>query len=248
MRLRDKPARLRRGAAPPDERTSFFCIGMASALHAALLLLFVSWAKPPIEVALPGSSGPSAPRAQLVRLSPLRTFPSEETAEPEAEKARPRPALIKRYTPGAPIVPKPERTQPKKGAKEDAKSGARSVVTAPSADRALRWWSSDSARSVGVRTDGDFRWSYYLAAIRNKIGSAWVPPAGPGGRVIRTSVYFRISRDGQVVLARVEDPSGNAFFDHTAMRALAQATPLPPLPAGYDGEWLGVHFGFEYQQ
>lgn len=64
----------------------------------------------------------------------------------------------------------------------------------------------------------------------------------------RATLYFRIGRDGTVTLARLEDGSGIAFFDQTAMRALQSATPLPPLPAGYDGEWLGVHFGFEYQQ
>jgi len=39
-----------------------------------------------------------------------------------------------------------------------------------------------------------------------------------------------------------------AYFDQTAMRALLAATPLPPLPAGFTDNYLGVHFGFEYQQ
>lgn len=248
MRLRDYPARLKRGAAPADERTSFIFMGIASAAHAALLLFFVSWAKPPIDVALPGASAPAGPRAQLVKLSPLRTFPEEEASPPEPERSRPKPALIKRYTPGAPIVPKPERGATKKTPNDQTKSHPREVSTTAAADRAQRWWSSDSSASVGVKADGDFRWAYYLATIRNKIGARWVPPPGLGGRVVRATVYFRISRDGSVSLTRLEDGSGETFFDQTAMRALQQATPLPPLPAGYDGEWLGVHFGFEYQQ
>jgi TonB family protein len=248
MPLRARPERPRLGAAPLDERTSFLCVGIASALHAALLLLFVTWSKPPLEVALPGSSGASAPRAQLVRLSPLRTFPAAEAAPPEPETSRPKPALAKRYTPGAPIVPKKERGPARRSANDEARSGSREVATTAAADRAQRWWSPDSSASVGVRVDGDFRWAYYLASIRNKIGSRWVPPPGLGGRLVRATVYFRIGRDGQVSVSRVEDGSGNSFFDQTAMRALLAATPLPPLPAGYDGEWLGVHFGFEYQQ
>jgi TonB family protein len=248
MQLLEPPARLRRGAAPADERTSFFCVGVASALHAALLLLFVSWAKPPLEVALPGSSAPAGPRAQLVRLSPLRTFPPAEASPPEPERERPRPALVKRYTPGAPIVPKRERGAARKSANDEARSGSKEVATTAAADRAQRWWSPDSSASVGVRVDGDFRWAYYLAAIRNKIGSRWVPPPGLGGRLVRTTIYFRIDRDGEVSVARVEDGSGITFFDQTAMRALQAVGRMPPLPAGYDGEWLGVHFGFEYQQ
>jgi TonB family protein len=247
MRFRDQPARLERGAAPPDERTSFVLLGIASVFHAALLLLFVNWGRPPLDVALPGSSGPSSPRARLVRLSPLRTFPAAEATAAEADRSRPKPALIKRYTPGAPNVPRPEKGPSEKGANNDKSSHAREVATTAAADRAQRWWSPDSSANIGVRTDGDFRWSYYLATIRNKIGSHWVPPPGLS-RQVRTTVYFRIGRDGQVSVARVEDPSGNSFFDQTAMRALLVATPLPPLPAGYSGEWLGVHFGFEYQQ
>ena len=248
MRLREAPETLRRGAAPPTERASFLCMGIASALHAALLLFFVTWVKAPLDVAIPGGGRPSGPRAQLVKLSPLRTFPSAEATPPAPEKSRPRPALVKRYTPGAPIVPRPERGPQKKSASDEARASAREVATTAASDRAQRWWSPDSSASVGVRVDGDFRWAYYLASIRNKIGSHWVPPPGLGGRLVRATVYFRIGRDGQISVARVEDPSGSSFFDQTAMRALLAATPLPPLPAGYDGPWLGVHFGFEYQQ
>src|SRR4051812_12294518 len=109
MRLHDHPARLRRGAAPAGERTSLLCVGIAAGAHAALLLLFVTWAKPPIDVALPGSSGAPPPPPRLVRLSPLRTFPPAESSPAEPERERPKPALVKRYTPGAPIVPKHEK-------------------------------------------------------------------------------------------------------------------------------------------
>src|SRR5687768_1171976 len=239
MRLHDTPARRKRGAAPLDERTSMLCVGIASAAHAALLLLFVTWSKPPIDVAMPGSSGPKAPRVQLVRLTPLRTFPAAEASPPEPDKSRPKPALVKRYTPGVQIVPKAERGPSKRTASDEPRS-SRDVAPTAAADRAQRWWSPDSSASVGVRTDGDFRWAYYLAAIRNKIGARWVPPPGLGGRAVRATVYFRIGRDGAVSVARVEGGSGMAFFDQTAMRALQLATPLPPLPTGYDGEWLGV--------
>ena len=250
MEFRDKPARLARGAAPPDERESTVFLLVSCLLHAGLLLFFVTWSKPPIDVALPGSSGPRTPRAQLVRLTPLRTFPSAESAPPEDSKARPKPALTKRYTPGAPITLKPERGPARKNTADETKSSTRDVTPAPQADSPLRWYSTDSTRNVGVRTEGDFAFAYYLAQIRNKIGSRWVPPPGldARGRAVHATVYFRIHRDGQISVARIESTSGMAFFDQTTMRALLAATPLPPLPAGYKDDWLGVHFGFEYQQ
>lgn len=250
MEFKDKPSRLGRGAAPPGERASFLFLALACALHAALLLAFVTWGKAPLDVALPGSSGPAAPRIRLVRLTPLRTFPAAEAAAPEAAQARPKPALIKRYTPGAKIVVKPERGPARKKSNDDTKTAAREVAPAPQADLMPRWFSADSSRAVGARTDGDFRFAYYLAAIRNKIGSRWVPPPGMDarGRTVHATLYFRIGRDGQISVAQIEASSGNAFFDQTAMRALLAATPLPPLPAGYSDPWLGVHFGFDYQQ
>jgi TonB family protein len=245
MRLREESARLRRGAAPADERTSFMCIGVAGAAHAALLLLFVSWARPPIYVALPGGGGPATPRAQLVRITPLRTFPAPQAPAQEAKVSRPKPALIKRYTPGAKIEIKPERSPTKR---DEGKAAPSNVSASPQADNALRWSSLDASRSLGVRTDGDFQWAYYLASVRNKIGAQWVPPPGLQGRQARATLYFRIHRDGQITSAGLESPSGMTFFDQTAMRALLAATPLPPLPAGYRNEWLGVHLGFEFEQ
>jgi TonB family protein len=253
MALREKASVLRRGAAPPDERTTATFLAGSCLLHALLLVFFLSKARAPIDVALPASGGgPRPPRAQIVRLSPLRSFPAPEAVTPPKSEAatRPKPALIKRYTPGAKVVVRPERGPTKKGQSEETKSQPRTVAAAPQADLTPRWWSSDSTRSTSVATDGDFRWAYYLAAIRNKIGAHWVPPPGmeARGRSVRATLYFRIHRDGQVSLASVESSSGYVFFDQTTMRALLAATPLPPLPAGYTDDYLGVHFGFDYQQ
>ena len=185
-----------------------------------------------------------------MRLSPLRSFPAPEASPAEAERSRPKPALAKRYTPSAPIQLKAERGPARKNGSNEGKASPREVAPAPQADLVSRWWSPDSTRSADVRIDGDFRFAYYLAALRNKIGSRWVPPPGiqVRGQPVRTVVYFRISRDGQVSVANVESSSGYAFFDQTALRALLSATPLPPLPAGFNDNYLGVHFGFEYMQ
>lgn len=252
MEMRDKPSILRRGAAPPDERTSAIFIAMACLLHAMLLGFFVSKARLSREVSLPATAGSVRRSAHLVRITPLRTFPAPEAAAPAAEtaKSRPKPALIKRYTPGAKVVVRTERGPTKRGAADESKSQPREVSPAPQADLTPRWWSSDSTRSTSVATDGDFRFAFYLAAIRNKIGAHWVPPPGidATGRRIRATVYFRIHKDGRISVASIETTSGYSFFDQTTMRALLAATPLPPLPAGFTDNYLGVHFGFEYQQ
>jgi TonB family protein len=248
MQLLESPERLRRGAPPADPRASILFLLVAGAVHAALLLAFLIEAKPPREITLP--PGGPVTRTRLVRLVQLRSFPAPEAAPAEAHRSRPKPVLSKRYTPGTKVVLKSERGPTKKDGANEAKASPREVAPAPQADLVPRWWSPDSTRSADVRVDGDFRFAYYLAALRNKIGSRWVPPPGiPANRQpIRTILYFRISRDGEVSVAQVETSSGFPFFDQTALRALLSATPLPPLPAGYNDNYLGVHFGFEYLQ
>jgi TonB family protein len=249
MRLLDRPSVLRRGAAPPDERATALFLAVAAAVHVVLLSAFLIRAKPPREISLP-AGGPLT-RARLVRIAPLRSFPAPEAAPAaDAAKARPKPALSKRYTPGAKVALKQERGPVRKNGQSEGKSSPREVVAAPQADLVPRWWSADSTRSTDLRADGDFRFAYYLAALRNKIGQRWVPPPGMGtrGRPVRAVLYFRIGRNGEVSLAQVESSSGYAFYDQTALRALLSATPLPPLPAGYTDSYLGVHFGFEFAQ
>lgn len=107
--------------------------------------------------------------------------------------------------------------------------------------------------SAGLRgavavDDANFEFSYYLALVRNRIAGNWSPPAGltHGGEPVRAVLYFRIHRDGRVDATRLETGSGVEFFDRSALRAITLSDPLPPLPLGYSGSDLGVHFGFEY--
>ncbi len=90
----------------------------------------------------------------------------------------------------------------------------------------------------------DFEFTYYLMLVRNRIAQSWTPPGG--GQGAHTVVYFRITRGGAIAGPRIEQGSGVDFFDQAALRAVVLSDPLPPLPLGWSGSELGVHFGFEY--
>jgi TonB family protein len=94
----------------------------------------------------------------------------------------------------------------------------------------------------------DFEFTYYLLAVRNRIGQNWGAPAGlvTNGEPVRCTVFFRIDRLGRITDAKLEQSSGVPFFDQSAVRAVNVSSPLPPLPAGYGSSSLGVHFGFQY--
>lgn len=89
---------------------------------------------------------------------------------------------------------------------------------------------------------GDFPYSLYIDGMQRKIGGNWFRPTVSGGTT--TVVYFRIQRDGTIVDARVETPSGNSTFDRAALSAVRSANPLNPLPFAYSGSYLGVHLTF----
>jgi len=42
----------------------------------------------------------------------------------------------------------------------------------------------------------------------------------------------------------VEQTSGDSLFDQSALRAVMEASPFPPLPQEFKASSLRVHFGF----
>jgi TonB family protein len=93
----------------------------------------------------------------------------------------------------------------------------------------------------------DFPFAYYLATVKRKIATNWQVP-GTSRESIHCRVYFRIMRSGSIDSPTVETSSGNFLFDQAALRAVIQASPLPPMPGGFSDEYLGVHFSFAYEE
>jgi TonB family protein len=95
-----------------------------------------------------------------------------------------------------------------------------------------------------------FPFTYYLQFLSDKISSSWftslVDPGFSGK--FHTKVYFRIYRNGQVSDLKVEVSSGVPAFDLSALRAIQTASPFAPLPAEYDGQFLGIHLIFEHSR
>lgn len=97
---------------------------------------------------------------------------------------------------------------------------------------------------------GSFPYAYYITTLRSKISSSWynalISP-GVRGRFVAT-VYFKILRNGQVSEVKVEGKSGLESLDLSAIRAIENASPFPPLPGDYPYSYLGVHFEFVWEK
>jgi TonB family protein len=227
-------------------------------VHLALIALAVWWHGPVTHIVVPG---PEAVQVALIDPSALDVASSPA---PPAPTPAPKPVATpppKKNTPDREAVrlekptPKPKQKPPVEPppVETEAPPPVQAPVTpapaTPHVSLSFAPLAAPGARGQVAVDNANFEFAYYLMAIRSRIGQAWAPPAGlpASGHPIQAVVYFRIGRDGHVDGARLESGSGFEFFDRSAMRAVLLSDPMPPLPLGYDGADLGVHFGFQYE-
>lgn len=205
---------------------------------AAIVLLFALRASAPLIV-----PGPDVVQVQLVQ-QPIRPQPPRPQPPPEKQPEREAPKIkpvaesgVKLSEP-KPVPKKAEEDPPP----EPEKPPEPQVTSLPSVAVGA------TGLSGSMTLDSNFEFTYYLLLVRNRIAGNWTAPRGlvTGGQPVRAVVYFKIARDGSIRSAALEERSGREFFDRSTIRAVLVSDPLPPLPEGFDGTDLGVHFGFEY--
>jgi TonB family protein len=100
------------------------------------------------------------------------------------------------------------------------------------------------AGATGVTgIEGDFPYTIYIDRMKMLIGQHWLRPQSVTHDITAT-IHFVVERDGTIRDARNEIASGDGTFDRAALRAVLEASPLPPLPFGYNGTYLGVRLTF----
>ena len=101
-------------------------------------------------------------------------------------------------------------------------------------------------------SSGDFgnRYGWYVTAMRNKISSNWLQGTiDPNIRTApRVYVTFQILRDGQIANAQLTASSGIPSLDRSALRAVYDSNPMPPLPTDYRVSSVAVEFWFDFRR
>jgi TonB family protein len=188
----------------------------------------------------------------------IRLAPAARASEPAPVVAKPKAPPAKMEVPAPVVETKPVPPPPKvekntvplspfgKSTKKGSEHAAPSVATPPAAPATpgLTTGAAVPIGGAGVTglEGGDFPYTIYIDRMKTLIGSHWYRPQVGGGTT--TTVHFVIDRDGSIRDAKVESESGNGTFDRAALRAVLEASPLPPLPFGYSGAYLGVHLTF----
>lgn len=242
MRL---PAERKYGQTPHDFSISVL---LSFALHAGIVVVsfVVMVASRPrfqipvsYEVKLVGTprertvAPPSAPTPQIAT---PRRIAAPAPAPPKKAHAKPPPAPSKpsvarnampdlstrKQTPSQPSTDTVER---KEAARTPPQASSPSVPTAAPGRPAKSDSVAISAEGAGIGAD-----LYYLDLMRGKIKQYWNYPAGARG--LKVKVQFTILRSGRIQDVKLQETSGNYYFDAAAIRAIQQANPFPPLPEG----------------
>jgi periplasmic protein TonB len=221
---------------PPAALTA----GLSFLAHAAFLVaVFLAGRPQRLPVAIPISL-------------PVRVVSPEALGRPEARPAPAaaepaRPAIEKKHEEKAEPSPRAMPALKPAKARPTPPKAAAPAVELPAAP-ALPSGNAGTASptlSFGADVaafDADFPFSYYVQQLVSLIGANWFRPEAPDETLC--TVSFRIQRSGQVTDVKIESPSGVSYYDRAAVRAVFAANPLPPLPADYRNEQLGVHLRF----
>lgn len=171
--------------------------------------------------------------------------PSPEPApQPEPEIPDPELPVLPREQPEPeppprPPPPEPRTAPPPERAPETARPEPPNRATGPQGSPRGSA-SGGSVLSAQVSGPGGtaFTYDYYLDQLLGQIRQNWVRPPVEG---IETLVSFRVQRGGEITEVEIRQSSGSRGFDLAALRAVRNASPLPPLPSSYREDSLKVN-------
>lgn len=226
-------------------------VGVSAILHLVLAVVLVwgpSWIRP----------RPSAPAYEVQLVS----LPVDEAPKPKPEPApvrqeprvpspppvKPKPKPIKKPAPPpiekAKPSPKPSPADIPEAA-EESPAHEPSAPTNPDQVAKVTKPAEPGIQLVTPLMEAvALKYPYYINALRRKIDENWSPPGAGFAEAREVLVVFTILRDGSVRSAEVEQSSGDIFYDQAALRSVLRATPFPPLPEGYAGQDMIIHFSF----
>ncbi len=187
-----------------------------------------------------GSIGTPRPAAAAAHPEPARpVIEKPEEAPAPTKKALP---LPEKHPAKAAPAPHPAKTAPHARGTESGPA-----MELPGASAEGGGGSGEAGVNFGTSVSGfdaaDFNYSYYIAQMLSAIGANWFKPTDQN--VAPPVIHFQIHRDGSITDATVARASGLPFVDRAALRAVLASSPLPPLPADFRRDTLGVNIVFK---
>lgn len=145
-------------------------------------------------------------------------------------KRQPRPEASQRY--------RPEPPPPNQVFNRDAPAAVSPMFQKP------------GSGAVGVGPNSTFgnQFGAYADLVVQRVTQKWQTTGLAGLQLPMAVITFDILRDGSVKNAQIAQRSGNSTLDYSALRAVMDAGPFPPLPANYSGSSTNVELRFQLQR
>ena len=87
--------------------------------------------------------------------------------------------------------------------------------------------------------------AWYRDSVAMALRNHWMRPILQGvWQSLEVTVAFEIQRDGSARNLRIESSSGAPSLDRSALRAVADASPLPPVPQSWRDPVIQARFVF----
>jgi len=180
-------------------------------------------------VAAPRPAAQAQPPAPQPEPAPTPETARLETREPPKPKPLPEnPEPVKKPKQEPKKTPAPPPAPPRAAPSETPPDETADAV-------------GDAGGSITALEGLDSRFAWYQASVRAALFGNWQRPVLDGlVDSIDVRVTFEILRDGSVRGVRVSESSGIPALDRSALRAVADAAPLPPLPTSWRGSGLST--------
>jgi TonB family protein len=225
-----RPARAPERTVEPPPRTAEVPAPRPKAIDPAELAL-----PKRVEKESPTLPSPASKAVERTLLPPPPVTPPAGAPATPAAPRLPEPPRIA-SPPAAPAVPPAPAAPPtgptvSRAAPETVRPGQPNASTV-----------SGSNLSVDA---SDFPFTYYIRQLHAKVSEHWRRPPLVSTEQTPVMIYFEIDREGQVRgQPKIKQSSGNELYDQSALRAVLESIPFPPLPRDFPGQYLKVNFGF----
>jgi protein TonB len=183
----------------------------------------------------------AAPTESVVPQAPPEKKEVKKVVAPEP-KAIPIPTKAAK-----PLKPRPEKTRQPLYKPEPVKPNQVYSRTQEALKSPQIGMQGNEGIGVGPNSVIGQRFGAYVDLMRAQISRHW-STAGLANDSRHVLITFTILKDGTVKDAKIGQPSGNYLLDTAALRSVIEASPLPPLPQGYEKDSAPVELTFQVRQ
>jgi periplasmic protein TonB len=217
------------------KRTSYFGLAIAGSLllHGICSIILIG---------LPGgpATSPSVTYLDLSMAQPQQAAPTAAPAKPEPQLAPlpEKPAVPEKVETPEPApqavqanaVPEQPAAAPPQAKREDEQL-PHSMLGLGLTRGFFKSLGEGESLRVGVK-------EYYLQMLQGINEKWWVNEELQKGKIRPVVLNVVIARSGEIVASNVLMSSGNIRYDNAVLAALKSASPLPPLPQSYQGDFF----------